>query len=121
PDYFNPNNFLLDGNKIKMVDTEEITDKNYQNDYGNVLYSLLIGEFYHFTKNQEQDFPSDDIKKLNTQITTKFMTAMKNKDQKFSKDNTHFLEFLKSDLSSPYFKTDDEKKKIELLKQNNLL
>ena len=24
PDYFNPNNFLLDGNKIKMVDTEEI-------------------------------------------------------------------------------------------------
>ena len=121
PDYFNPNNFLLDGNKIKMVDTEEITDKNYQNDYGNVLYSLLIGEFYHFTKNQEQDFPSDDIKKLNTQITTKFMTAMKNKDQKFSKDNTHFLEFLKSDLSSPYFKTDDYEKKIALLKQNNLL
>lgn len=49
------------------------------------------------------------------------MTAMKNKNQKFAQDNTHFLEFLKSDLSSPYFKTDDYEKKIALLKQNNLL
>ena len=121
PDYFNPNNFLIDGININMVDTEEITDPNYQNDFGNVLYTLLIGEFFHYSQKQLQTDPSDEIQELNLQIITKFMTVMKNRGKKFSQDNYHFQKFLKSNLSSPYFKTDDYDKKIEILKQNNLL
>ncbi len=125
-DHLNSNNLLIDEEKgsINLIDM----DKNkLPANLGNVLYALTNINYFSTFSSQYDSCPMSNEEigtaiKDTLQITDKFVQAMKNKGEKFNRDECsyEFFNFINSMPFSFYCHTGDYNMKWEVLEQKGV-
>lgn len=121
-DCCNPYNFMLDDKtqSINFVDVNERIEQG-QNQYGEVLYSLLDGQFgTMFSLEKGNNKNEEDLSsQYSDEITLKFIRAMRNNNAKFT-NGTYFTKLLESNLLNNILNADTVKEKTDELRRMGL-
>lgn len=125
-DHLNSNNLLLDEEKgsINLIDM----DKNkVPANLGNVLYALTNINYFSTFASQYDPCPMGNEEigtaiKDTMEITDKFISAMKNKGEKFNRDECsyEFFNFISSMPFSYYCRTADDRAKWRILQEKGV-
>lgn len=115
-DCSNPYNFMIDEQKqsVNFVDVADKVEKD-NNQYGDVLYALLDGEFAeNFNKSNRSQKEKDIADIHSRQICSKFIVAMMKKNEKFT-DSEKFLKVFNSQVFDEILGEDSQELKVNKL------
>lgn len=121
-DCCNPYNFMIDNEK-KSINFVDINDRisSGHTQYGNVLYSLLDGEFgILFSSSDLSEEIKETSKKYSDDIALKFFRAMKKTGVKLE-NSDYFNKLLKSNILNNILNADTEDAKIKRLQKSGLM
>ncbi len=125
-DHLNSNNLLLDKEKgsINLIDMEK---NKVPANLGNVLYALTNINYFSTFASQYDPYPMGNEEigtaiKDTMEITDKFISAMKNKGEKFNRDECsyEFFNFISSMPFSYYCRTADDRAKWRILQEKGV-
>lgn len=121
-DCSNPHNFMYD-KKSKQVNFVDINDlkRSENNQFGEVLYSLLDGNFgINFSKSDSDIKIKNEVDNLSSEIIKKFFVAMKKQNFKF--ENGRFFDILlNSSIMDNVLGTSVLNDKINILENSDLM